>query len=85
MNRTLHAILGCSIMVLALPATAADSMPGNHMMMDMKMMDANSDGMLSKTEFMAYHEKMWLGMKKDANGMVDAKMMATMPRTPDKK
>ena len=32
-------------------------------------------GKISKEEFMAYHEKMWASMKKDASGMVDAKSM----------
>lgn len=38
--------------------------------MDMKMMDANGDGMVSKDEYMKYHEAMWAKMKKDKNGMV---------------
>lgn len=54
-------------------ATAADAMPGGkNMMMEsmMKKMDANSDGMLSKDEFMKGHEKMFDRMK-GKNGMID--------------
>ena len=45
--------------------------------MDMKAMDANHDGMISKAEFMKYHEAMWSKMKKK-NGMVDVNDMGMM-------
>ena len=45
--------------------------------MEMKMMDANSDGMLSKEEFMKYHEAMFEKMKGD-NGKVNIKDMQMM-------
>jgi hypothetical protein len=48
------------------------------MKMDMKMMDANGDGMISKDEFMKYHEMMFDKMKKNNSGMVDLKDMETM-------
>ena len=51
---------------------------GMGMKMDMKKMDANSDGMISKQEFMKYHEAMFDGMKKDSNGMVSMKDMDMM-------
>lgn len=55
--------------------------PMNHgmgMKMDMKKMDANGDGMISKAEFMKYHEAMYASMKKGSNGMVSTKDMEMM-------
>jgi hypothetical protein len=46
--------------------------------MDMKMMDTNGDGMISKDEFMKYHEMMYDKMKKNKTGMVDMKDMGMM-------
>ena len=46
--------------------------------MDMKMMDANNDGMISKEEFMKHHEAMYEKMKKGSNGMVSLKDMQMM-------
>ncbi|MBA2411994.1 MAG: hypothetical protein H0V63_04095, partial [Burkholderiaceae bacterium] len=37
--------------------------------MRMKGMDANNDGMVSKEEFMKYHESMWDKMKRNPAGM----------------
>ena len=48
------------------------------MTMDMKAMDVNSDGMVSKDEFMSYHEGMYEKMKKGQNGMVSIKDMEMM-------
>ena len=42
------------------------------------MMDTNSDGMISKDEFMKYHEAMYDGMQKNKDGMVDMKTMSKM-------
>ena len=53
-------------------------------MMDTKMMDANGDGMISKTEYMAYHESMWMKMKKNKDGMVMVKDMGMMGGTAPK-
>ena len=44
----------------------------------MKMMDTNSDGMISKDEFMKHHEMMYDKMKKSSNGMVSVKDMQMM-------
>ena len=46
--------------------------------MDMKMMDTNNDGMISKEEFMKHHESMYDKMKKGSNGMVSTKDMQMM-------
>ncbi len=60
-----------------------DKMMGTKMM-DMKMMDTNHDGMVSKEEFMAYHEAMWNKMKRNPAGMAmmsDVEMMYAGPGT----
>jgi uncharacterized protein YceK len=46
--------------------------------MEMKMMDANNDAMISKEEFMKHHEAMYDKMKKGSNGMVSGKDMQMM-------
>ena len=51
---------------------------GMGMKMDMKMMDPNNDGMISKEEFMKHHESMYDKMKKGSNGMVSVKDMQAM-------
>ena len=56
-----------------------DGMGMKHgMHMDMKAMDTNHDGMISKAEFMKYHESMFARMKKGSNGMVSMKDMEMM-------
>ena len=46
--------------------------------MDMKMMDTDNDGMISKQEFIKHHESMYDKMKKGSNGMVSLKDMQMM-------
>jgi hypothetical protein len=46
---------------------------GMGMGLDAKAMDTNSDGMISKDEFMKHHEAMFEKMKKGSNGMVSLK------------
>ena len=61
-----------------------DSMQGNMSMKDgmgmqmTKMMDTNSDGMISRDEFMKHHEAMYDRMKKGGNGMVSSMDMQMM-------
>lgn len=46
--------------------------------MRMKGMDTNNDGMVSREEFMKYHESMWNKMKRNQAGMAmmqDVEMM----------
>ncbi|MBC7621715.1 MAG: hypothetical protein H7293_22505 [Candidatus Saccharibacteria bacterium] len=45
------------------------------MSMKMKTMDTNGDGMISREEFMKYHEDMYGAMPANADGMVDMKPM----------
>ena len=56
----------------------ADSAFAMDDMMDMKVTDTNGDGMISKREFMKFHEDMWAKMKKNKAGMVDVKNMQAM-------
>lgn len=59
-------------------AAVADQHMKGEKKMDMKMLDANSDGMISKDEFMKHHEMMYEKMKKNKSGMVDMKDMEMM-------
>lgn len=73
MNKSKSIVLAAILLGTAVSSVAADSMG-----MDMKMMDTNKDGMISKDEFMKYHEAMWAKMKKNKSGMVDMKDMGAM-------
>lgn len=71
--------------IAALPAFGAgdkhmhkDMPMHKNMEMNMKAMDVNKDGMISKDEFMRHHETMWSQMKKNSSGMVDLKDMGAM-------
>jgi len=61
-----------------------DSMQGSMAMKDgmgmqmIKAMDMNSDGMISRDEFMKHHEAMYDKMKKGSNGMVSVMDMQMM-------
>ena len=81
--------IGCAALLFAgLSGCAPDSMmmrqgsmqggAGMKGGMDMKMMDINNDGMISKEEFMKHHESMYDKMKKGSNGMVSQKDMQMM-------
>ena len=63
---------------VATGAFAVDDMKPHAMMMDMSAMDTNHDGMISKKEFMKFHEEMWAKMKKNKSGMIDMKDMEMM-------
>ncbi|HXR55339.1 MAG TPA: hypothetical protein VN858_00985 [Casimicrobiaceae bacterium] len=71
MNKLVLAAVAAAFCSMSVPALAMDDM-------DMKAMDTNHDGMISKKEYMAYHEMMWGKMKKTKNGMVDLKDMGMM-------
>ncbi len=66
------------LVAAALLGASASVMAMDDMKMDMKMMDKNGDGMISKQEFMNHHEMMFEKMKKNKDGMVDMKDMSMM-------
>ena len=80
--------IGCAALIFAgLSGCAQDGMMRHGSMqggagmkggMDMKMMDTDNDGMISKQEFMKHHESMYDKMKKGSNGMVSLKDMQMM-------
>jgi EF hand len=74
----LFSALALGVTVCAsLPSVARDEMDcrDGHGMMQMKNMDTDNDGTVSKEEFMKAHEAMWDKMKKNKDGLVDVKEM----------
>lgn len=59
------------------PSFARDDMGCEHGM-QMKNIDPDNDGTVSKEEFMKFHETMWDGMKKNKDGLVDVKDLGMM-------
>ena len=81
MSKLLSILCGVTLIGISASAVAADTMKqgkGMGMQSDMKMMDTNNDGMLSRDEFMKHHEAMYDKMKKNKDGMVDIKDMGMM-------
>jgi hypothetical protein len=75
MNKLTSTLLAAALTMGSVSALAHDAM-----MMNMKAMDKDGDGMISKTEFMGYHEMMFDKMKKNSQGMVDMKDMQMMKK-----
>lgn len=74
MTKRFYAALAGSLITTALFAPSAQAMDEK----EMKMMDGNSDGMISKAEYMKHHEMMFDKMKKSKGDMVDMKEMMMM-------
>lgn len=75
MNRLFTSLAIAVIACVSLPSIARDDMDCGHGMMQMKNMDTDNDGTVSKEEFMKAHEAMWEKMKKNKDGFVDVKAM----------
>lgn len=78
MKKLFFAMISCALVLISLPSIARDDMKCGHGMMQMKNMDTDNDGTISKEEFMKAHEAMWDGMKKNKDGLVDIKEMQKM-------
>lgn len=74
-------------LLLSASAVQADDMMGGMQgadmpAADMQSMDQNHDGMVSKAEFMKYHENMWVQMEKNDHGMYVLPPHAMQPPSP---
>lgn len=77
MNKMLSFALTGGLMCTATLAMADDAMKSDAMHSKMSM-DANSDGMVSKDEYMNYYQSQWDKMPKNKDGMVMMKDMNMM-------
>ncbi|MEO6688463.1 MAG: hypothetical protein ABIN56_05065 [Dokdonella sp.] len=72
-------LVAAALMCMSTFAFANDEMKHEGMMHEgMKGMDANGDGMISKDEFMKFHEAKFDKMPKNKDGMVMMKDMEMM-------
>ncbi len=78
MSKLLSLLLAAGLATASIAVAAMDDMKSTGMTMDINAMDTNHDGMISKKEFMKYHEDIWAKMKKNKSGMVDIKDMQMM-------
>ena len=78
MSKLISLLLATGLASASISVLAMEDMKSPEMMMHMKAMDTNHDGMISKKEFMKHHEAMWAQMKKNKSGMVDMKDMEMM-------
>jgi hypothetical protein len=78
MRRLLYIFFATGLASVGVSAVAMDDVKPQGMMMEMKAMDTNHDGMISKKEFMKFHEEIWAKMKKNKSGLVDIKDMELM-------
>ena len=76
MRKPIAVLIVSAFLFAGISAYAADEK--KPMAMDVKKMDSNGDGMISKEEYMKYQEAMFDSMKKEKNGMVSAKEMQKM-------
>ncbi len=78
MNKLIFVFISTTFVCASLPSVARDDMKCGHGMTQMKNMDTDNDGTVSKEEFVKAHETMWDEMKKNKDGLVDVKEMQMM-------
>ncbi len=81
MNTIKSALVAAALMCTPMLAFAqAGMMHENMSSSQMKSMDTNGDGLVSKDEFMKAHEAKWDAMQKNKDGMVSIADMEKMHR-----
>jgi Ca2+-binding EF-hand superfamily protein len=78
MNKLFFAVVSVALVCSSVSAMAREDMKCGQGMTQMKNMDTDNDGTISKEEFMKAHEAMWDEMKKNKDGLVDVKEMQMM-------
>ena len=82
MKTFLAALFACMSLVASVSTYAGEKEEAEKtMMLHLKKMDANGDGVISKDEYMKYHEARYDAMKKNKDGTVDMAEMKKMMRT----
>ena len=74
MNKIICSAFAAALSLSAFSATAATSSAGQIS----KMMDTNGDGVISKDEYMAYHEQAYDNMKQTEGGVSVSNMKTSM-------
>ena len=78
MNKFTSTLVAAALMCTTSFAFANEGMKHDGMHSGMAAMDANGDGMISKDEFMNFHQAQWDKMPKNKDGMVMMKDMEKM-------
>ena len=78
MGKIASTLLVSALMCGATMAFAHDDAKHDRMHSHMASMDTNGDGMISKEEFMAFHQAMWDKLPKNKDGMVTMKDLEDM-------
>lgn len=77
MNKLLAVAFAATLMGASAAAFSQDMNEGGCMQPQIKAMDVNGDGMISKDEFMKAHEAMFDKISKTQDGVVSVKDMQT--------